>query len=388
MLNNIISTLEFCIYHLLIVIASRVSKIQAVGWAKRQDELLRRYLAAMAEIRMLRGELTRVKGKTNRPTLRVRCSQVLAYVFTRGDKIYHKSYLSLSKSAAKNWAYRFRHPIRWKMSQKKGGRPKVTEEIIELILTMKRENGHWGAKRIRDELLKMGIKLSKPTISNILKDNGYDPLDNNSSKWEKWQGQFKDHIWAMDFFFVETARNLTLMVFILVDTHTKEILSLRVHEGRYGIDTYWVAGIIAQAFAKFKRRPQNLIHDRDRLFLGQVKRMCSVAEIKELIIPPQVPVMNVYCERALQSVKFEMTHHIRARDGDELQKYLDEYQLWFNDYRPHQSIGGLTPTDFSNGKTHPEPISLAELKQKKLKRITFADGLLAAYQLVDIKKAA
>ena len=193
---------------------------------------------------------------------------------------------------------------------------------------------------------------------------------------------------AMDFFFVETARNLTLMVFILVDTHTKEILSLRVHEGRYGIDSYWVAGTIAQAFARFKRRPQNLIHDRDPLFKGQVMRLCSVAEIKELKIPPMYPVMGCFVERTIQSVKFELTHHIRVRDGDELQKYLDEYQLWFNNYRPHQAIGGLTPTDFSNGKTHPEPISIAELKQKKLKRTTFADGLLAAYQLVDIKKAA
>jgi transposase len=170
----------------------------------------------------------------------------LAYIFTRGDKIYHKSYLSLSRSAAKNWAYRFRHPIKWKRSQNKGGRPKVTEEIIELILTMKEANGHWGAKRIRDELLKMEIKLSKTTISNILKNNGYDPLDNNPGKWKKWQGSFKDHMWAMDFFFVETVKSITCMVFILVDTYTKEILSLRVHEGREGIDSFWVAGTISR----------------------------------------------------------------------------------------------------------------------------------------------
>jgi hypothetical protein len=79
---------------------------------------------------------------------------------------------------------------------------------------------------------------------------------------------------------------------------------------------------------------------------------------------------------------------LRIYSTPKLQKYLDEYQLWFNNYRPHQAIGGLTPNDFYNGKTHPEPISIAELKQKKLKRITFADGLLATYQLVDIKKAA
>jgi transposase InsO family protein len=388
MLNNILAAIEFCVYHLIIVIVSRTSRVQAVGWARRQDELMRRYLAAMCEIRMLRGELTRVKGKANRPTLRVRCAQVLAYIFTRGDKIYHKSYLSLSRSAAKNWAYRFRHPIKWKRNQNKGGRPKVTEEIIELILTLKEANGHWGAKRIRDELLKMGIKLSKTTIGNILKDNGYDPLDNNSGKWKKWQGEFKDHIWACDFFFIETIREMCCMVCVLVDTYTKEILALRVHEGREGIDTYWVAGAIAQAFAKFKRRPQKLIHDRDCLFLGQVRKMCAVAEIKELIIPPQYPVMNVYCERTIQSIRYELTHHIKARDGIELQKYLDEYMLWFNNHRPHQALGGLTPAGFSNGDGHPRPISIEELKQKRLEKITFAGGLLSAYQLVDLKKAA
>ena len=87
-------------------------------------------------------------------------------------------------------------------------------------------------------------------------------------------------------------------------------------------------------------------------------------------IPPMYPVMGCFIERAIQSVKFELTRHIRVRDGDELQKYLDEYQLWFNNYRPQQAIGGLTPSDFSNGKVHPKPISIAELKQKKLKRVT------------------
>ncbi len=95
------------------------------------------------------------------------------------------------------------------------------------------------------------------------------------------------------------------------------------HEGRLGIDSYWVAGTIANVFFKLKRRPQNLIHDRDPLFKGQVMRMCSVADIKELRVPPQYPVMNCYAERVIQSIKFQMIHHIKCYDGKELQKYLD-----------------------------------------------------------------
>ena len=99
--------------------------------------------------------------------------------------------------------------------------------------------------------------------------------------------------------------------------------------------------------------------------------------------------MNCFVERVIQSIKFQMIHHIKCQDGKELQKYLDEYKLWYNKYRPHQGISGLTPEAFTNGNGHPEVISIEELRQKKLKKITFADGLLSAYHLVDdLKKAA
>jgi len=389
MFSNILKTLEFCTYHLCIVLASRVSNIQVHGWAKRQDELLRRYLAAMGEIRMLKTELIKANGKNKKttPSLKLRFAQALAYILTRGDKVYHDSYLSTTRATARKWADKFRHPFR---SKKKdlGGRPKVTEEVIKLILTMKENNGQWSSQRISDELLKLGIVVSKGTVSNILKAHGYDPTGDRESKWKKWEGLFKDHVWAMDFFFVETVKSVTCMVFILIDTYTKEILSLQVHEGREGIDTYWVAGNIAQVMGSLKRRPKELIHDRDPLFLGQVARLCAVSEIKEMKTPPQHPVMNVFCERALQSAEFEMTHHIKVEDGNELQKYMDEYKLFFNNYRPHQGIRGHTPKDFAEGKTHPEPISIEQLRQKKLDKITFANGLLQAYRLVDIKKAA
>ena len=52
----------------------------------------------------------------------------------------------------------------------KGGRPSVPAEIKNLILDMKNKNLYWGYKRIQGELLKLGIKLDKKTIGNILRD--------------------------------------------------------------------------------------------------------------------------------------------------------------------------------------------------------------------------
>ena len=41
------------------------------------------------------------------------------------------------------------------------GRPPVPENIVDLILDMKRSNLLWGSKRIRDELLFLGVSLHK-----------------------------------------------------------------------------------------------------------------------------------------------------------------------------------------------------------------------------------
>ena len=94
-------------------------------------------------------------------------------------------------------------------------------------------------------------------------------------------------------------------------------------------------------------------------------------------------------ERTVQSIRFELTNHIKARDGTDLQDLMDEYKMWFNYHRPHQGIVGLTPKAFSAGKKHPEPISIEEYRNKKLKKTTFARGLLSSFELVDdLKKAA
>jgi hypothetical protein len=50
----------------------------------------------------------------------------------------------------------------------RGGRPKVSREVRELITRMARENFLWGAPRIHGELLMLGLKVSQATVSRYL----------------------------------------------------------------------------------------------------------------------------------------------------------------------------------------------------------------------------
>ena len=59
--------------------------------------------------------------------------------------------------------WRCRSRNRWR-----GGRPRVSREIRELIARMARENFLWGAPRIHGELLMLGYKVSQATVSRYL----------------------------------------------------------------------------------------------------------------------------------------------------------------------------------------------------------------------------
>ena len=59
------------------------------------------------------------------------------------------------------WGYRSRG--RWR-----GGRPRVSNEVRNLVARMARENFLWGAPRIHGELRMLGFSVSQATVSSYL----------------------------------------------------------------------------------------------------------------------------------------------------------------------------------------------------------------------------
>jgi hypothetical protein len=66
------------------------------------------------------------------------------------------------------WGYRSRG--RWR-----GGRPRVSGEVRDLIARMARENFLWGAPRIHGELRMPGLSVSQATVSRYLPSPGRKP---------------------------------------------------------------------------------------------------------------------------------------------------------------------------------------------------------------------
>ena len=88
----------------------------------------------------------------------------------------------------------------WK-SRTRLGRPRLSPEVRELIGTMSRDNRIWGTERIRGELLKLGIVVSKRSIRRY---RWQKPTPVGSQTWRTFLSNQHIGIWAADFLVVHT----------------------------------------------------------------------------------------------------------------------------------------------------------------------------------------
>ena len=387
MLSVFFHTLEFLAYHLIISVVDRVSRLPRNSTPPEMMRLLRENIALKSQVRALVLELKAVKGKKPRVSMRTRAAQVLAYLLTRGDKSFTRYYLSASMPTLRNWATRFRRGP-WPWRKNRGGRPPLAKEVAEIIVTLKKENGSWGAKRIQDELRRMGIKVSQPTIQKVLREHGFDPLRGGGARsWERFKSSAKDAVWALDFLAVQLARGTWVQVLLVIDLYTRELIELRAAEG-WAVDSVWTVRTFADAMRREGRRPGAVVHDRGSQFAGQFKRQLRVLEVEQRRAPPYLPFVNGVAERAVKSVRLDILNHVRCLDIGELQWYLDEYRTYYGQHRAHQAIDGETPAAFGQDAARAEVISLDEVRRRRLVRRSFAHGLLNAYELVDEEAAA
>lgn len=369
--------LEFFFYHLLLTAVDRVSRLPRGTMLPEAMRLYRENIALKAQLDALEAHLRRIEAPRRVP-LAVRAAQVFALFLNRDNEPFLRYFLSAARSTVERWASIFRH--RGKRTGGSAGRPPLDEKIVELILTLKRENMAWGQRRIREELRRMGIVVSEPTIQHVLRDHGFTPEPGPKLSFERFRSGAKDALWAVDFFAVKTAKGAWMQVLLVIDLYTRELLDLRVHDG-WDVDSRWTTIVFHECLQKSGRKPIALVHDRGSHFQGTFQRALGVLDVDEEVTLARRPMLNCYAERAIGSVRRELLRHIRVADAFELQFYLDEYRTFANAERAHQGIEGRTPREVSTEAPEAEVLDLAEARRRKLVRRSYANGLLVGYSL-------
>jgi len=103
--------------------------------------------------------------------------------------------------------------------RKSVGRPRIAQELEDLVVQMAKENRSWGYDRIAGALTELGYDISDQTVGNILKRRGLPsaPDRQKSTTWKEFIRIHMEVLWATDFFSTEVWTLGGLVTFYVPD---------------------------------------------------------------------------------------------------------------------------------------------------------------------------
>ena len=159
---------------------------------------------------------------------------------------------------------------RWR-SRPRGGRPRITQEIRDLIRRLAQENSTWGAPKIHAELQKLGFTVAERSVARYLRRivRRGDP----DQKWLAFLQNHREVITAFDLFTVPTVTFRVLYCFFVIEHERRKILHCNVTQHP---TAEWIVQQLREAFPE-SCRYRYVILDRDSKFDAEVMAFLKAA---------------------------------------------------------------------------------------------------------------
>lgn len=272
------------------------------------------------------------------------------------------------------WSSRFKTPV----------------EIVQLVWKIYKDNPSWGRWKIAQAIWLLSIFISPSTVKNILKyprprwfrrrRNPKPPDTDNHTKQIKTIRT--NQIWSIDLCTVMTGP-YQVNILAILDHFSRKILHMTTFFGEPPDE--WIINNLRSTFAVYQA-PLAIITDHGgqfesvkfKLFL----RNCTVEHRQGR---PGLPYSNGKIERFFLSLQKEVLNYYPMLTYNKLRSLLIEYRIYYNQYRPHQSINGAIPDSIyvDNSLSYEIPGKIQKRITGNIKTRTFCEGLIKAYSLVN-----
>lgn len=153
-----------------------------------------------------------------------------------------------------------------------------------------------------------------------------------------------NEVWAVDFQFDETADWRRLKLTNIVDEFTREALATDVNRSSTSDDLVdLIEGLVAERGAPTYIRMDN----GPELTAWALRDWCRLSGTKTLYIEPGSPWENAYVESFNGRLRDELLNVEEFGSVTEARIVVEAWRIEYNTWRPHSSLGGLTPAEFA-----------------------------------------
>jgi putative transposase len=281
----------------------------------------------------LRHQLVVLQRSVKRPRLKDR-DRILWTPLARFWTDWRRPVLLVKPETVIRWHRQgFRRYWRWK--SRKPGRPKVPQEIRDLIRQMSRANPLWGAPRIHGELLKLGIGISQAAVSKYMVRRRKPP----SQTWRTFLNNHAKDIVSIDFFTVPTVTFRVIFVFVVLSNDRRRVVHFNVTDSPTAA---WTGQQMIEAFP-WDTAPRYLVRDRDGTYGNDFVRRVRSMGIEEVVISARSPWQNPYVERLIGSIRRECLDHAIVLNERHVRRLLRQYFRYYHGSRTHLGLAKDCP---------------------------------------------
>jgi transposase InsO family protein len=257
-------------------------------------------------------------------------------------------------------------------SHRPAGCPHQMPAVLEArVLEMRRAHPFWGPRRIVAELARARVAPlpSESAVYRCLVRAGViDPVRRRrrSEAFKRWERAAPMELWQMDVVGgFHLADGSTAKALTGIDDHARFCVSARLmpRERTQAVCDGLAAAMRAHGV------PEQILTDNGKVFTGRFHtppvevlfdRICRENGVEHLLTAPRSPTTTGKVERFHRTLRLEFDTSQVFGSLALAQGALDEWVAYYNDERPHQSLGDATPASRFYGVRAPRPRAVLE----------------------------
>lgn len=230
----------------------------------------------------------------------------------------------------------------------------ILKPLIKGIFT--KSCGRFGVRKIRIKLIEQGHTVSERRILRLMKECGLSSSHSkprlnsaNDRQYQYYPNKLKrnfltdapNKIWVSDITYAKVGMDF-LYLCVVIDLYSRKVVS-------YSISEFIDTTLIKQAFLDALRMrgfPNSLVFHSDQgtqYTSFEFRDLLKQYNVTQSFSAPGSPRDNAVAKSFFATIKKEDFRRNYYKTEKEFRTAVEEYIEFYNDYRPHQRLGFLTP---------------------------------------------
>ena len=158
------------------------------------------------------------------------------------------------------------------------------------------------------------------------------------------QAESLDHVWTYDMMHDRLSSGRSYRILNIIDEYSRSCLAMHV---AWAIKATDVAKVLLEVMKTTGRKPKYIRSDNGPEFAASwVAEQLSLKGVQQLFIAPGSPWQNGFVESFNGKVRTELLNREWFYTIEEAAVVIERWRHWYNEQRPHSSLGGLPPAKF------------------------------------------